>query len=137
MSERINDKIVEIEKCLEELSEILPESFDKYKRNLEKRLACERGFEKVIEAVLDLGFIFIKEKELKMPKDDEDLFDILLQERVISEELALKLKDAKGMRNFIIHQYEKIDDELVFEAITEQLEKDVSEFLSMIEKVLR
>lgn len=135
MSERIGDKIIEIEKYLEELYEIIPKSFEDYKMSLEKRAACERYFEKIIEAVIGLCFIFIREKNFKMPEDEEKVFDILEQNQIISKELTEKLKEIKGMRNFIIHQYEKIDDELVFEAITEALEKDVNEFIKSVEKL--
>jgi len=133
----INDKIKEVEKYLLELEEVIPENLDKYLRNLEKRLACERAFEKIIESVIDLCFIFIKEKNFKMPECDEDVFNILFQEKVISEVLSKKLQDAKGMRNFIIHQYEKVDDELVFEAIQKEIFDDVNYFINQIEQELK
>ena len=135
MSERINDKVIEIEKDLEELSIIAPRSFEGYKRNIEKKAACERYFEKIMESVIDLCFILIKEKDFRVPEDDEDVFNIFFKEKIISEELSKKLKDAKGMRNFIIHQYGKINDELVFEAVTEQLGKDVGEFIGNIRRL--
>lgn len=134
MNERINDKIIEIEKYLEELEEIAPNNFNEYQRNLEKRLACERLFEKIIEAVIDLSFILSKFKNFKMPEEDEAIFDTLYEEKIITEKLSKKLKEAKGMRNFIIHQYGKINDELIFEAITEELAKDVNEFIKCVEK---
>jgi uncharacterized protein YutE (UPF0331/DUF86 family) len=129
---RINDKINELEEYLQEFSEILPENFEEYKNSFEKRAACERYFEKIIEAVIDLSFIFIKENNLNSPEDEEGVFRVLFNEEVISERLSEKLKDAKGMRNFIIHQYEKIDDEIVFEAIKEELIKDIEEFIKQI-----
>ena len=132
MSERINDKIIEIEKYLEELYDIVPSIFEAYKSDFKTKAACERYFERIMEAVIDLGFILIKEKNFKMPEDEEGIFNIFSKEKIISEELSKKLKDAKGMRNFIIHQYEKINDELVFEVLTENLEKDVREFLESI-----
>lgn len=135
MNEKINDKIIEIEKYLEELSEIVPNNFEEYQNNFEKKAACERYFEKIVESVIDLCFILANDKGFKMPEEDEAIFDVLYQEKIISEELSKKLKDAKGMRNFIIHQYGKIDDEIIFETITGQLEKDVREFLEEIEKI--
>lgn len=42
------------------------------------------------------------------------------------------LKNAKGMRNIISHQYGKIDDEVVFEAITEELCRDIKKFVSVV-----
>ncbi len=130
---RIKDKIKEIENYLNELDEIMPKSFKEYKK-IEKKAACERYFEKIIEAVIDLVFLIIKDKNLKIPEEDSEAFDILLKENIISEELAEKFKEAKGMRNLIAHRYGNIDDEIVFHSITEELEKDVKELIKIIKK---
>ena len=129
---RINDKIIEIEKYLQELDEILPENYQKYINNTEKRLACERAFEKIIEAVVDLTFLVIKENNLKIPDEEITGFDILEKGGIISEEISKKLKEAKGMRNILSHQYGNIDNEIVFESITERIIKDAKEFINVI-----
>jgi len=58
-----------------------------------------------------------------------------IENKIISEELCSKLKDAKGMRNIIAHEYGKIDDEIVFEAVEEQLISEVNEFIENIKKL--
>jgi len=131
---RINDKIIEIEKFLEELEDIIPGNFEEYKKDFQKKAACERYFEKIIEAVVDLGFILIRENDFRIPEDDEGVFEILLSKGIISERLSSKLRDAKGMRNIIAHEYGNIDDELIFEAISNELKKDVEDFIDNIEK---
>ena len=121
---RIADKINEINEFLDELKEIAPSSLDEYKSSLEKRAACERYVEKIVEAVTDLAFLVIKIKKLKIPEDDIDAFNILLDNKMIDDSTATKLKNAKGMKNIIAHQYGKINDDVVFEAITEELEQE-------------
>ena len=132
---RITDKIEEISEFLEELKSIIPSSFEEYKSSIEKKAACERYVEKIIEAVTDLAFLIIKDKKLRIPEDDIDAFNILLENKIIDGDLAAKLKNAKGMKNIISHQYGKIDDEIVFEAITQELERDVRNFISVVEKI--
>lgn len=131
---RITDKINEINGFLEELKSIIPSSLEEYKSNIEKKAACERYVEKIVEAMTDLAFLIIKNKKLKIPEDDIDAFNILLENNIIGSDLASKLKNAKGMRNIINHQYGKIDDEIVFEAITEELDKDMAKFVEIVEK---
>ena len=126
---RITDKISEIETYLRELGSILPSTLQAYTSSLEKRAACERYAEKIIEAATDLAFLIIKTKKLRMPEDDLDGFEILLENHIIDGEMASKLKKAKGMRNILAHQYGKIDDQLIFEALTGELEGDVRSFL--------
>lgn len=132
---RIIDKIDEIENYIEELAEIVPENYKNYK-NLKTKAACERYFEKIIEAVTDLAFLIISENRFKIPEDDKGAFDILMANGIISENLAEKLKDAKGMRNLLAHKYGTVDDEIVFDSITNELEKDVLEFIKEITKFL-
>ena len=130
---RINDKIGEIESYLAELSGIMPKAIKEYRENKTKA-ACERYFEKIIEAAVDLAFLIIKDRKLKIPEEDKEAFDILAGEKIISVQLAEKLKDAKGMRNIIAHEYGSIDDEIVFHSITEELEEDAREFVREIKK---
>ncbi|OIO41577.1 hypothetical protein COU56_04165 [Candidatus Pacearchaeota archaeon CG10_big_fil_rev_8_21_14_0_10_31_9] len=133
--DRIKDKITEIEQFLEELESIFPFDFEEYKSDFKIRAICERNFEKIIESVVDLAFILIKERKLKIPEDDESSFNILRNENIISEVLAKKLKEAKGMRNVIAHKYGKIDDEKVFQAVSEELISDAHEFLNSIKSI--
>ena len=114
---RIKDKIEEIEAYLTELSEITPKDFEEYFGDSKTKAACERYFEKIIEAVIDLAFLIIRDKDLKIPEEDKEAFDVLSEKGIIPEKLAEKLKDAKGMRNLIAHEYGSIDDEIVFHSI--------------------
>jgi len=135
MKNRIKDKIVDIESYLSELIDIAPQNFKNYIHDFKTKAACERYFEKIIEAIVDLAFLVIKDNSFNLPEEDKRAFDILAEEEVISKKLAGKLKDAKGMRNIIAHEYGKVDDRIVFESIVEDLEKDAKEFINIIKKI--
>ena len=134
---RIKDKIIEIEKFIEELSSVLPFDFETYKIDFKLRAIGERYFERIIEAVVDLAFFVIKENNFKQPEEDKQSFDILAEEKIISNSLTEKLKNAKGMRNILAHEYGRIDNELVFHSLAEELIPDVNEFIKSINKVLK
>jgi len=133
---RLKDKIKEIEGYLADLSDIMPKNFEEYNETRTK-FACERLFEIIIEAIVDLAFFIIKEKELKIPEEDKEAFDILSKEKIISQELAERFKDAKGMRNIIAHEYGKINDEIVFHAIAEDIERDVKGFINSVKNKVK
>ncbi|MCH9049007.1 MAG: DUF86 domain-containing protein, partial [Proteobacteria bacterium] len=94
-----NKKIDEINKYLRELVEIVPTNFEEYGSSNLIKAACERYVEKIIEAVTDLAFLVIKIKKFEIPEDDIDAFNILLENKLIDNGLAKKLKDAKRMKN--------------------------------------
>lgn len=135
MNNRIKEKIDEMEQFLEELERSIPEDFEEYKTDYKLRAIGERYFEKIIEGVVDLAFFIIKDKNLKQPEEDKQAFDILAKEKIISGSLAEKLKDAKGMRNILAHEYGRINNELVFHSLAEELIPDVQEFIKLINKI--
>lgn len=134
---RIKEKIAEIEEYIDELEEFMPENYESYMQDMKTKAACERYFEKITEAMVDLAFLIIKDKGLKQPEDDKEAFDALAKEKITSEELAERLKRAKGMRNIIAHQYGSVDDEIVFHSITEELVEDAETFLKSISKIYK
>lgn len=134
---RIKDKIDEVEKYADELSEVIPSSFEQYKSEFKIKAACERYFERIIGSVVDLAFLIIKEYRLKTPEEDKQAFDILNEEKIISDSLKERLQDARGMRNILAHEYGRIDDEIVFESLKEQLIPDAEKFINQIKKFLK
>ena len=129
---RRGDKIIEIEKYLFHLKDYLPSDFGEYMSDGKSRMACERCFEKIIEAVIDLVFIIIKDERLRSPDSDRDALNILSENEIISLELSEKLGNAKSMRNIIIHEYGNIDDRKIFDAIQNKLFDDIGKFLEEI-----
>ena len=129
---RAAEKIKDLRRFLEELGRIVPKSVEEYRSNIEKKAACERYAEKIIEALTDLAFLTIKNRKLRMPESDTEAFDILSENKIITDELCTKLKKAKGMRNIIAHEYSSVDDETVFEAITKDLQKDAKDFIRAV-----
>ncbi|MBI5224611.1 DUF86 domain-containing protein [Candidatus Micrarchaeota archaeon] len=134
MSARITDKILEIETYLKELETIMPKSYSSYEKDLMAKAACERYFEKITESLTDLAYLVIKDAGLSLPEDDKEAFSILEKSGHIDANLSQKLKEAKGMRNLIAHEYGSVDDELVFDAITSEIIRDSRLFLKAIKK---
>lgn len=134
---RITDKIAEIEEYASELEGFMPNDLDKYLNDIKTKAACERYFEKITEAIVDLAFLILKDLGLKIPEDDKTAFDMLAKEKLVHHDIAEKLKNAKGMRNILAHQYGNVDDEIVFNSITKEIIKDTRMFLKGIKKVYR
>lgn len=66
-----------------------------------------------IQAAIDIATHIIAEKELRKPATYRETFEILEEERIISEELANELSDLAGFRNVLVHIYWELDlDEL-------------------------
>ena len=136
MEKRIKDKIEQIDKYLYDLERYKPGDIETYLANKDKKAICERYLERITEAIVDLVYLVIKNKGFDLPENDLQAFDILKDKEIITEELGERLKDARRMRNILIHQYGEINDEIVFNTANEEIERDANEFIDCVEKCL-
>jgi len=124
--ERIYAKMDEMDQYLKELQEVIPDSLESYKASIEKKRATERLLQITIEAVMDICAMLVKELRLGLPSVEEDFLE-KLKENVLEPSLVKKLKEMRGFKNILVHGYSKIDDERVFEILSEKL-KDFQGF---------
>lgn len=119
--ERILTKIAELDSYLSELAQIAPSSFDEYVRSIEKRRACERLLQISVEAVIDICAIFVQGLRLGLPAEENDIFEKLVRASVISDEMAKTLRRMKGFRNILVHEYGRLDDQIVFDIVVNRI----------------
>jgi len=133
--ERIIDKMDDLEKCLRELDEYLPEGVGEYLRSGMRRRACERAFQLAGENLLDICNMIISDEGLGMPRDSRDTVRKLASHHVISESLALRLEELIGFRNLLVHQYGRVDDSRAHKQLYNE-SGDFYEFLEEIERFI-
>ena len=119
--ERILAKIDELDTYSNELTQIIPASFEEYQRTERKR-ACERLLQLCIECVIDVCRLFVSGLRLGLPSEENDLFDKMLKKKILSKEMNSLLKEMRGFRNILVHEYAAVDDELVFKTMKEKLD---------------
>ena len=135
--ERILSKFDETEGYLEELEKIKPADYEEYIGSIEKKRACERLLQISIESVIDICNLIVSGLSLGLPSDEEDMFKKLESKKIIRKDMRNILSGMKGMRNILVQKYGTVNDELVFEAISEKLgdfDKFKSEILSLFKK---
>jgi len=133
--ERILSKIDELNSYVAELKAIMPEDYESYNENSEKKRACERLLQISIETVIDICMLLVKGLQLGMPSSEENVFGKIEKKKIITQEMKNKLKGMKGFRNILVHHYADIDDELVFENLKGII--DFKEFKGQIIKFIK
>ncbi len=119
--DRVLAKLDELDGYLAELRSIAPERFEDYQR-VEKKRACERLLQVSVEAVIDVCALLVAGLRLGLPGEEDDLFEKLAGRGVISAPTAGMLKRMKGLRNLLVHEYGRINDELVFNTVQHRLD---------------
>lgn len=111
--DRVLAKLDELDGYLGELRAVAPERFEAYQRTETKR-ACERLIQLSVEAVIDICALLVAGLRLGLPGEEDDLFDRLSRHGAISSPMAVTLRRMKGLRNLLVHDYGRINDEIVF-----------------------
>lgn len=113
-------KLDDLQVCLAELRQIAPASLEEC-RTIEKRRACERLLQLSIECVIDVCHLLVAGRQLGLPGEENDIFEKREHGRLISAQTVDLLKRMKGCRNILVHEYARVVDEIIFEAVTTRL----------------
>jgi uncharacterized protein YutE (UPF0331/DUF86 family) len=89
-------------------------SFQAYRDNKTLRRAVERTLHVAVEACLDIGRRLIALEGFRYPEDNQDVFRVLAEERVVPADLLSTLLEMARFRNLIVHDYARIDDARVY-----------------------
>ncbi|GAB6184208.1 type VII toxin-antitoxin system HepT family RNase toxin [Thermodesulfovibrio hydrogeniphilus] len=91
------------------------------------------------DSCISLAEMVIKYKKLRTPQSYHEAIDILGENGVLQPEFAYEFayEFAKiaGLRNFLAHDYEKIDSKIICNQILSKL-NEIREYLNQIEKSL-
>lgn len=128
--ERLYIKIDELKDYMDEIRQVKPVNLESYKK-IEKKRSCERILQLCVECTLDICKIIVSGLRLGVPSEENDLFDKLNRQNIIDNQMLDKLKNIRGFRNILVHEYGDVDDEVVFEIIQKDL-NDFCEFISQI-----
>ncbi|MCM8831840.1 MAG: DUF86 domain-containing protein [Candidatus Omnitrophica bacterium] len=135
--ERILGKIDELDAYLKELNQIIPKNFEEYQK-IEKKRSCERLIQLCIECVIDICKLFVAGLRLGLPSEENDLLKKIKKQGIISSKMYSTLREMRGFRNILIHEYVTIDDKIVFETLNAKLEdfqKFKEEILTALKKL--
>lgn len=111
-----------LEGYVHDLAQVKAMSFAEYSADLKTRRFAERTLQIAIEASLDLGNHIIADEGLREPEDNRDVFRVLAEEGIIDAKLLENLQPMASFRNLIVHDYAKIDDEIVFGIVQRRLD---------------
>lgn len=110
------------------------ELFDTDPQNKIEKWGLYYAIQTSIESVFDLIAMIIKDMGIVV-KDDEDNIEKIIVEKNLDKELGKQLKDAKGLRNIIVHQYNGIKEDLILDSLP-KLKKLIKRWLTIIEGML-
>lgn len=131
----ILDKLSEIKKYQTELKKLLESSDHQILNDFEKLHTAERLLQLIVDMIIDINQHFINELNLDMADDFQGTFYILGEHNLIDKDFAKKMAPVVGLRNKVVHQYEKIDKERFLRDLRKNYE-DFDKYAGLILKYL-
>lgn len=131
----IENKITAIKKYINIAEKYKKYSKDEIANNPDLKGAVERYLYLISQAAIDLAEAVISFKNFRKPTTFREGFEILGEEKIITPSLAEKMAKMAGFRNFIAHDYENINYDIVYDVLQNKL-SDIEEFLKEVKKYL-
>ena len=127
----IRTKMKEVEESVHLIEKHLPEDFEEFNKLDIIKDGIYKRTEFAIENIIDICAIINSDLELGIPGSEEDIIDNLLENKILTPENAQRIRKMKGFRNFIVHRYGSMDDQIAFENIHE----GIHDFFKIIESI--
>ena len=110
-----------IEKCISRVLEIYEGTPANLRNDQNKQDAILLNIERACQAAIDMAMRVVRLKRLGLPKESRDAFDLLKQAGILNDQLCSKMHGLVGFRNTAIHNYKKLDLNIVEAIINHRL----------------
>src|SRR5690625_1306963 len=106
------NKVSVIERCINRVMEV----YDKNPENLKnytKQDSIILNIQRASEATIDLAMYIVAAKKLGIPQSSREAFELLANNGLITNDIAKRMKAMVGFRNIAVHDYKKINLNIV------------------------
>jgi uncharacterized protein YutE (UPF0331/DUF86 family) len=115
----IPPRLEELRRCVEKLNRYVSYEREAFLSDDIVADVVERNFQLAIQICLDISTHIISRMNWGRPQDYKSAIELLSKEGVISSILAAKLDKMVSFRNILVHNYLRIDRNIVYESLKE------------------
>ena len=125
------NKIQTIEKCLKRIREEYVGFEDSFEENYTKQDSVILNLERASQASIDIATHIVKTRNLGLPNTSRELFSMLLDACIISENICKQMQGMVGFRNIAVHDYQNLNIEIVVAIV----EKHLGDFEGFVREI--
>ncbi|HKZ17149.1 MAG TPA: DUF86 domain-containing protein [Geobacteraceae bacterium] len=129
-------KIAELELYMEQIGEFSGIGLEEYRREWRTQRIVERTLQIMIETCADIANHIIADSKMRLPTSYADTFRVLAENDMISAELLSVMEKMAKFRNIVVHQYDRVDAEIVMLILKKHL-ADFENFKNTILTLLK
>lgn len=129
-------KISALDEYLKQINEYTDISLKVYASDWKSQRIVERTLQMMIETCMDISGHIISDEKFRIPETYADMFRILVENKILDESQLAAFDKMAKFRNIIVHNYEKIDPEIVIGILKKNL-NDFQDFKAAIISYLK
>lgn len=119
--EIIQNKMDSIKKCLNRVREVYGQAPDNFLTDYTLQDVVVLNLQRAVQATIDLASHIVRVKGLRLPKESKEVFISLFEGKIISEKMQNNMIAMVGFRNIAVHEYKKLDMNVVKKIIQSHL----------------
>ncbi len=123
-------KTESIGRCIQRIEEDYFGFEEDFKSNFMRQDAVILNLQRACEQVINLANHLIKIQDLTVPKNSRDSFKVLTEAGILPDVLGQNLERMVGFRNVAVHEYQKINLDIVTSIVQNHL-SDLRKFISI------
>lgn len=127
----VEKKLSYIQAHHKELEDVLNYSDKEIKKDFLKLRALERILQLIVDEMIDTNNHIIRYANLQIPDDFQSGFLVLAENRILPEAFAGRIAPIVGLRNRLVHRYEKIDLDILLDS-TRKNKAEIKEYVRHI-----
>lgn len=127
------NKVASLERCVKRIREVHRGDDKNLYDDLTAQDSILLNLQRACEVSIDLAMHVVRKRRLGVPQDSRDAFDLLQSKGLVDRELATSMKRMVGFRNVAVHEYARLNLDIVKGLITQRLD----EFLKFSQRMLR
>ncbi|NLC08132.1 MAG: DUF86 domain-containing protein [Syntrophomonadaceae bacterium] len=129
--QRVLGRVDKIRRSINRLADFQQMSFEEFRENADNYAIAEHHLRRALENLFDIGRHLLVKGGLGHPDNYREVIDMLGKAGIIPMNFASRIRGMAGYRNRLIHEYERVDEEEIYNIVTTKL-KDFSEFVEYI-----
>jgi uncharacterized protein YutE (UPF0331/DUF86 family) len=124
MNDIVLNKKESVERCVKQIRTYygLPGQLP-FAENYLLQDAVALNLQRACEQCIDLANYVIRVRKLGLPKESKESFRLLASSRIIPDDLAKRLEGMVGFRNVLVHEYQRLDVQLMIDVIENRLDE--------------
>lgn len=123
MNDVLLNKKVSLERCVRQVREYFRlETGRPFEEDFLRQDAIAMNLQRAAELCIDMANYLVRKHKLGLPQDSRESFSMLQDAGLIDAELAAHLKGMVGFRNVLVHEYRKLDLNILLEVVEHRLD---------------